>query len=89
MMVKVIHYNLTSWLEDGQSMYPRLFAWATFMWLATILVVKDYLTISIPVAVPLTIGVFSVYYTIQVFSFLDAHISDMISYLYGEKRTHS
>jgi len=25
-LVKVIHYNLTGWLEDGQSMYPRLFA---------------------------------------------------------------
>jgi len=85
-LVKVIHYNLTGWLEDGQSMYPRLFAWGMFLWLAFILVLKDYLTVGIPVALPLVLGFFCIFYTYQVFSFLDAHISDMISYLYGTKR---
>jgi hypothetical protein len=85
-LVKVIHYNLTGWLEDGQGMYPKLFAWATFLWLATVLVVRDYLVTGIHVAFPIAMALFSVVYTYQVFSFLDTHISDMISYLYGSKR---
>lgn len=85
-LVKVIHYNLTGWLEDGQGMYPKLFAWGTFFWLATVLVIRDYMTIGIPLALPIGMGAFAVLYTYQVFRFLDSHISDMISYLYGTKR---
>ncbi|PIY18136.1 hypothetical protein CO112_00670 [Candidatus Dojkabacteria bacterium CG_4_9_14_3_um_filter_150_Dojkabacteria_WS6_41_13] len=85
-LVKVIHYNLTGWLEDGQSMYPRLFAWGTFFWLACILVVRDYMVAKIPLALPITLGLFTVIYSYQVFNFLETHISDMISYLYGTKR---
>lgn len=85
-LVKVIHYNLTGWLEDGQGMYPKLFAWGTFLWLATVLVVRDYMTAGVPIALPFGMGAFAVLYTYQVFRFLDTHISDMISYLYGTKR---
>jgi len=85
-LVKVIHYNLTGWLEDGQGMYPKLFAWGTFIWLAVILVTKDYLDTGISIAFPIIAGIFALVYTYQVFSFLDTHISDMISYLYGSKR---
>jgi len=85
-LVKVINYNLTGWLEDGQSMYPRLFAWGTFFWLACVLVVRDYIVTEIPIALPITLGLFTVIYTYQIFSFLESHISDMISYLYGTKR---
>ncbi len=88
-LVKVIHYNLTGWLEDGQGMYPKLFAWGTFIWLAVILVIKDYLAVGINVSLPLIAGIFAIVYTYQVFSFLDSHISDMISYLYGSKRNVS
>lgn len=84
-LVKVIHYNLTGWLEDGKSMYPRLFAWGTFLWLACILVVRDYLVAKIPLALPIIIGLFALLYSYQVFSFLEKHISDMISYMYGTK----
>lgn len=85
-LVKVIHYNLTGWLEDGQGMYPKLFAWGTFLWLAFVLVAKDYISTGIHIALPLSMGIFALVYTYQVFSFLDSHISDMISYLYGTKR---
>lgn len=85
-LVKVIHHDLTGWLEDGHAMYPKLFAWGTFIWLAVILVIKDYVDTGIPVALPLIAGIFAIVYTYQVFSFLDTHISNMISYLYGSKR---
>jgi hypothetical protein len=88
-LVKVVHYNLTGWLEDGQSMYPKLFAWGMFLWLAFILVLKDYLTLGLSVILPTIMGIFCVFYTYEVFSFLDTHISDMISYLYGTKRKTS
>lgn len=85
-LVKVIHHNLTGWLEDGHSLYPRLFAWGTFIWLGSIVVIKDYVTAGIPVALPILSVVFAIAYTYQVLSFLDTHISDMISYLYGPTR---
>lgn len=85
-LVKVIHYNLTGWLEDGEDMYPKLFAWGTFIWLSCILIVKDYIDTGIPLILPVVAGIFAIVYTYQVFSFLDTHISDMISYLYGSKR---
>lgn len=85
-LVKVIHYNLTGWLEDGQGMYPKLFAWGTFLWLAVVLVARDYMIAHIHVSLPIAMGAFAIIYTYQVFSFLDTHISDMISYLYGTKR---
>ncbi|MCC7304504.1 hypothetical protein IT418_03800 [bacterium] len=85
-MVKVIHYNLTGWLEDGQDMYPKLFAWGTFIWLSAVLIAKDYFATGISLALPLVAGIFAMVYTYQVFSFLDTHISDMISYIYGSKR---
>jgi len=85
-LVKVVHYNLTGWLEDGQSMYPKLFAWVTFLWLTFILILRDYISLGINIWLPVTIGLFSTYFTYQIFSFLDTHITDMISYIYGSKR---
>lgn len=84
-LVKVIHMNLTGWLEDGQDMYPKLFAWEAFLWVATILIIKDTSQYGFPYYLAGILGSFTVYYTYQVFSFLDSHISDMISYLYGTK----
>lgn len=88
-LVKVIHYNLTHWLEDGTAMYPRLFAWGAFLWLGVILIVKDYSDGLIPLYTPFILGLFAVFYTYQVFSYLDTHISDMISYLYGNKTSQA
>lgn len=85
-LVKVVHYNLTGWLEDGQSMYPKLFSWGLFLWVAFILVLKDYFSVGVSFVLPTVMGIFCVFYTYQIFSFLDTHISDMISYLYGTKR---
>lgn len=85
-LVKVVHYNLTGWLEDGQSMYPKLFSWCMFLWLTFILVLKDYFSVGVSLVLPSIMGLFCIFYTYEIFSFLDAHISDMISYLYGTKR---
>lgn len=83
-LVKVIHYNLMSWLEDGQSMYPKLFAWGTFIWIGTVVVIKDVIQQFAPLWLGAFPVFFSLYYTYTVFSFLDSHIHDMIKYLYGD-----
>jgi len=84
-LVKVIHLNLSGWLEDGHSMYPKLFAWNIFLWMGTLLVVKDFLSNNLPIYLPLSIGIFSAFFTYKVFNFLDSHITDMISYIYDTK----
>lgn len=84
-LVKVIHYNLSHWLEDGTDMYPKLFAWGLFLWLGVVLIAKDYTDGLIPLYTPFILGLFAVFYTYQVFTYLDTHISDMISYIHGNK----
>ncbi len=84
-LVKVIHYNLSSWIEDGKDMYPKLFSWGIFLWLAVISLFGEFRSNIIPLYIPFILAVFAVFYTYQVFAYLDTHISDMISYLYGEK----
>lgn len=84
-LVKVIHYNLLGWLEDGNQMYPKLFGWAILLWVATIIVVKNVFQLAVPSYWAIALGLFSVYFTYRVLSFLDKHISDMIGYIYAEK----
>jgi hypothetical protein len=84
-LVKVIHYNLMGWLEDGKQMYPKLFGWSILLWVATIIVVKNVMQLAVPGYWAVALGLFSIYFTYRVFSFLDKHISDMIGYIYAEK----
>lgn len=87
-LVRVIHLNLTDWLEDGKVMYPKLFAWSIFLWVATGIVFNNYLESSTPLYISAICFIFTIYYTYQVFSFLDKHISDMISYIHGDKKRY-
>jgi hypothetical protein len=84
-LVKVIHYNLTGWLEDGKELYPKLFGWNILLWIVTIVVIKDAYNGLSSTFLPIILTLFSMYFTYKVLSFLDKHISDMIGYIYAQK----
>ena len=81
-LVKVSQLNLRDWLADGQHIYPKLFGWGVFLWVATAVVLQDSFAYATSWYITIFMVVFTIYYSFKVFIFLDAHVNDIIRNLY-------
>ncbi|WKZ30329.1 MAG: hypothetical protein QY314_00970 [Candidatus Dojkabacteria bacterium] len=84
---KIIYYNLADWVENGESIYSKLFAWAIFLWLSAILVLRDSLIGISWNGIAIIAITFAAVYSAMIFLYIEKRIQ-LISFhrSHGKKR---
>jgi hypothetical protein len=71
---KMIYYNLVDWIENGESIYSKLFSWSVFLWLSAVLVLRDSLIGISWSGIAIVAITFAAVYSTMIFLYIEKRI---------------